>query len=47
LWFDDAASIGMYRGYEAALQAFNAVESQRFYAPGQSFFVYAREVLVL
>jgi hypothetical protein len=47
LWFDDEASIGLFRAYEAALLAFNANPAQTFYVPGESFFVYAREARIL
>lgn len=47
LWFDDASTIGAFRAYEAALLHFNAQAHQAFYVPAKSFFVYAREVLIL
>jgi len=47
LWFDDASTIGAFRAYEAALLRINAQAHQAFYLPAKSFFVYAREVLIL
>ncbi|MFM9915000.1 MAG: EthD domain-containing protein [Rhizobacter sp.] len=44
LWFDDSASVGAFRSYERALLAINAERGAAFYAPAQSFFVYATEV---
>lgn len=44
LWFDDTASVGMFRAYERALLAINAEPAATFYEPAQSFFVYATEV---
>lgn len=47
LWFDDAASVGLYRRYEQALLRINQEPGQGFYAPDESFFVYANEIDVL
>jgi hypothetical protein len=47
LWFDDAASIGVFRAYESAILEFNADPQRAFYSPRDSFFVYAREALIL
>jgi hypothetical protein len=44
LWFDDTASVGVFRDYERALLAINAEAGAAFYDPAQSFFVYATEV---
>jgi hypothetical protein len=46
LWFDDTASVGAFRAYERALLEINAQAESAFYAPAQSFFVYATEVLI-
>ena len=47
LWFDEVASLGLFRRYESALLRLNAVSDQAFYAPAASFFLYAHEVDVL
>lgn len=47
LWFDDEASVGLYRRYEAALLQVNAQPAHRFYVPEASFFLYARELEIL
>jgi hypothetical protein len=47
LWFSDESSIGLFRAYEAEMLRFNAQARQAFYVPENSFFVYAREVLIL
>ncbi|AOJ94819.1 hypothetical protein WK22_17660 [Burkholderia multivorans] len=44
LWFDDVASINVFRAYERGLLAINADAATAFYRPAQSFFVYATEV---
>ena len=44
LWFDDTASVGLFRDYERALLAINADADAAFYDPAQSFFLYATEV---
>jgi hypothetical protein len=44
VWFDDTASVGVFRAYERALLAINAEAGAAFYDPAQSFFVYATEV---
>lgn len=43
LYFDHAHAIGAFRAYESALLAYNANPATRFYAPDQSFFLYATE----
>lgn len=47
LWFDDVASVGLFRRYEARLLEENAKNGQSFYVPAASFFVYAREVCIM
>jgi hypothetical protein len=44
LYFDSAHTIGAFRAYESALLAYNADPATRFYAPEQSFFLYATEM---
>lgn len=46
LYFDNAHTLGAFRAYENALLAYNADPATRFYAPAQSFFLYATEATI-
>lgn len=46
LWFDDAASTGVFRAYERALLEINRDPQRAFYRPSESFFLYATEVQI-
>jgi hypothetical protein len=47
IWFENATSIENFRAYEAELLKINSETEHRFYDPAESFFVHARESLVL
>jgi hypothetical protein len=47
LWYDNEASLAMFRHYEQSFIAVNSDERQAFYEPADSFFLYARAVEVL
>lgn len=47
LWFENVASVGLFRRYEAALLRANAQADKAFYVPEASFFVYAREIHII
>ncbi|WAC59027.1 EthD domain-containing protein [Brevundimonas sp. SL130] len=46
LYFEDASTIGAFRAYEQALIDLNADPDMTFYRPDQSFFLYAKEVVI-
>jgi hypothetical protein len=45
LWYDETGLLGAFRTYQAALEARN--RERPFFNPSQSFFVMAREVVII